>query len=455
MLRQKHKREKSHKEPQRMGRWATMTIQFAQTRYSKSGKVHIISVYRTTTTNSGDNSSMMQQRRELMRQGRQISPLAAFAKDIEEHLNSLHKRGDCFLIAGDFNCSLMNPVLTSITEKFSLTDIMSSTHTETPPTREHGSQTIDHMLISTSMLETIRRAEYLPFKYGVNSDHRALALDLDLERLKGDPEIKNERPQRVLDSRNCTTARKYKDTLTEFLKRIGKAQPLINISAPRTSRERRKAIRNLEMYDRKQTQMMLKTERSLPKKREWQWSPQLHEAVKIHQYWSIRQNAASGGRELHPDAKERIEESVKTLDKYQGHPEWTIWKQRRKSLQRLREANKQDGLNRQKFLDELIEQRSDAEATSVRAIKHNEYIIRLHRGFNLIIKPRRAQINKLQKKSRMEPRFTTRNRKSSEPYIFTMRFISANRNEGNPLLHRIHCTNTLDTAPPREKQRTS
>ena len=129
-----------------------------------------------------------------------------------------------------------------------------------------------------------------------------------------------------------------------------------------------------------------------------EWSPQLHEAVCIHHYWTIMQGSASSGKELHPESLAKLEESVSNFDKHQGNPHRKIWKQKRISLKNLKQAIKMDQQNRRKFLDDLIESRSAAEGVSIKTIKHAEHITRLHRRFNLLLKTPRKQVQKLRRK---------------------------------------------------------
>ena len=81
---------------------------------------------------------------------------------------------------------------------------MSTIHKDTPTTRDPGKNTIYHILASSSIMDAIRNAEYLPFRYGVNTNHRALTVDLNLSILQGKQEIETPTRIRVLYSRVCS-----------------------------------------------------------------------------------------------------------------------------------------------------------------------------------------------------------------------------------------------------------
>ena len=392
---QMHRKGRNTSDPWKMGRWAMTSLKFAPTAYVKTGRIHILSIYRATAQNSGINSSLMQQRRKLLNENRPPNPLATFSQDLHTQLTSLHEKGDALILLGDFNCSLQAPIIKSITEKFALTDIMSQIHGHTPPTREGGSLTIDHILLSTPIAAAIQKAEFLPFKFGINSDHRALIIDIDLNMISGRSNITTTKPQRALDSRKIISAKMYKDIMTEFLKNTETIKLLDSIPDPMNSRTKRTAIRRLELLDRKQTRAMIEAEKALPKQTGNEWSPELDESVRLHHYWTTIAGTTSAGKRLHQDTRRELEATVEHIDKYQGNPSRSVWSQKRFATKRLKQAKKFDQLNRKKFLRSLLETRSAAEKTTVQAILQAESKIHLHQRFKTILRPRRGQIREV------------------------------------------------------------
>ena len=179
-------------------------------------------------------------------------------------------------------------------QKLSLTDVMAEKIGRTPPTTEHGSSTIDHILISSQLLRAVTRAEYLPFKYGVFTDHRALVIDLSISTLRARIDPSPRRRIKKLNSKICPTASEYKTEMTEFLRDSGQVEKLFEIPTPTNKKTRRRAIRKLELFDRQQTKKMLTTEKKLPSRHGSMWSPMLK---------SLRQSSTIGKLPYTPNSK--------------------------------------------------------------------------------------------------------------------------------------------------------
>ena len=60
-----------------------------------------------------------------------------------------------------------------------MTDIISTLNGLTPPTRDPGHNKIDHTLAQLKLMTTIKKPEYLTFRYGIDTDHRDIVIDLD------------------------------------------------------------------------------------------------------------------------------------------------------------------------------------------------------------------------------------------------------------------------------------
>ena len=73
-----------------------------------------------------------------------------------------------------------------------------------------------------------------------------------------------QRGERKLCSKIITSASDYKTEMTNFLQNSGQVKKLNEIPEPEDRKSRRRAIRKLELFDRKQTRQMLQTEKSYP-----------------------------------------------------------------------------------------------------------------------------------------------------------------------------------------------
>ena len=200
---------------QQMGRWAYTMISVSNQNTTRSKRLHISFIYRENAGDLGDSWTLNQQRGILVDQVRYKSPQYAFSKDLEQQLASYHSEGDALILAGDFNCSLEDPLMKKSTNQFLLNHMMLSRSGATQPTRDLGTRTINHIFVSTMVVNLIENTEYLPFWYGMNSAHRALVIDIKSEDIWGDKPTPSTGHQRKLDSRQCTNVREYKAQMTK------------------------------------------------------------------------------------------------------------------------------------------------------------------------------------------------------------------------------------------------
>ena len=136
-----------------------------------------------------------------------MSPSSAYLKDLVQFIKKFQSADEAIILMGDFKCSLTDPLMKKIMTRFCLKDVISGIIGDTPPTRDPGSNTIDHVLCTPELFESISRAEYLPFRYGIDSDHRAIIMDMDLKRTGGEGVGQGDKKQRKIESRNCRAAK--------------------------------------------------------------------------------------------------------------------------------------------------------------------------------------------------------------------------------------------------------
>ena len=208
----------------------------------ESKTLRIITLYRATATNSGGNSTLHQQKEILLNDSRNISPDQAFVKDLDGAIQKYKRGNEALIVTGDFNATLRDPLIKGLMTKHCLTDVMSNTHHETPPTRDPGSKTIDHILCTENIFIALQHAEYLPFCFGIISYHRGILLDLKWDMLTTKGRQPPERIGRTFRSTNVDISIKYKQEITAFLLTTKLIAPVMAIPENPRSRERRRAI---------------------------------------------------------------------------------------------------------------------------------------------------------------------------------------------------------------------
>ena len=374
-----------------MGRWASTTLTFPKSKWIPNGNLHIYSICRATSEGSGHNSTLAQQRRALAIKGKDPKHQQAYIEDLDSQPTALDK-GDSLILAGDINCTLDDTLMKKLMPKHSITDIMFTILGETPPTRSPGTRTINHVTDSTKLKQAIRNDEYLPFGYGINSDHQAIIVDIDMKQLHGRATSTLSRGTRKLQSRNCVSARSYREEMSRYLQESGSFERLHSIKSHVKNRQRRRAIRGLELFDRSLTKNMLQAAKTLRRKPIQLWSPKLQDAVKLFHYWQALHRANIRGKRLH-QVIEKLEETITGLEKDQGQTRSSVRRQIKTSLKIVREITKNNREIRKKFLRETLHERSEAEARLIKTILFTEHIIKLHQNFNTISKKPRRGIN--------------------------------------------------------------
>ena len=388
------RKQKDEGDMQRLGRWAVLTIATPNIEVARSGKIRVLTAYRANAIDSGDNSTLNQQRRVLLQQRRQETPQKAFEVDIIKQMASYHSQGDAIILTGDFNCPISDRLLRTLSHKFSLVDVMSRHMKETPPTRDPGSKTIDHVLVSTTIVGHIQDAQYLPFRFGVDSDHRAIVVDISEHIFeKAPPESKGE--NRKLSSRKIHQARQYKTRMTEYLRNAKINQRLQIVEGLYKRKLRRRAIRNLELVDRRLSAVMRKLEKEIKRHQRRLWSPEIRDAAKMLHYWQTHHRALRRGCVLHPQVLERLEISIAGLDKDQGQQGASLSKQLKAAKKKMREANSMHRELRNRHMQRLMEERSAIQGSHIKAIRHAENMSQIHRNLNLVMKPSKEGIQEL------------------------------------------------------------
>ena len=163
-----------------MGRWTYLTL---KRKYQPP--ITIFSVYQVNIrpTNEIGITAWHQQRIALNKLGKShLHPRQAFIQDLTNKVKQLQSMNHDIILGGDFN-------ETTEKSRSGLLKLMIDTGLLDPWTHRfpthptfntyrRGSQRIDTILCSPAVLPMIRTMSYSPFNWFINSDHRAMILDL-------------------------------------------------------------------------------------------------------------------------------------------------------------------------------------------------------------------------------------------------------------------------------------
>ena len=203
-----------------MGRWTYVHLQRAEGRI-----LTIITIYQVcqTPTNKLGGTAWHQQRRALdLLQRTTEHPREAFMFDLTRLVKQLIQQGHELIVGGDWNDHIMTPRSTLL--KFSTTTGLVDPWLHFYPdhaefaTHERGSQRIDVVLVSSTLLQTIESISYSPVGILQNNDHRTIVLQMSSEKLFGRTQITLTRLQeRNVRANDKASVTKYVEAMYDHL----------------------------------------------------------------------------------------------------------------------------------------------------------------------------------------------------------------------------------------------
>jgi hypothetical protein len=202
----------TEKTQDRLGRWTSTKIQGKQNR-----SLRLISAYRCVQNFYGPLSVWNQQRYLLDVSGIQDDPLDLFDQQLGLFIEQCLETGEQVILGIDVNEDIRFGKFSAKMKTLGLTEICTHKHgTNTPSTYARGSQPIDAIYVSATILDSA--CGYLP----VTCDHRVLWIDVPVQTIlgRGLPKTPIWQPQR-LTLQDPRVVQKYVTTLTEFLQQRG------------------------------------------------------------------------------------------------------------------------------------------------------------------------------------------------------------------------------------------
>ena len=168
-------------DPHSLGRWAYMTIQGR-----KGVKVVVATVYRLSQSSKPDGyrTAYNQQYRHLRRQGIQNpEPKSQLCKDLLIQVN-IWKKDSEVIIMIDANDDMDNTEWANFVTRAELYDVMGMKHGHnSPSTYIKGTKTIDYILATSKVAESVTACGMFPYQTGIVTDHRGLWIDMDIPQL--------------------------------------------------------------------------------------------------------------------------------------------------------------------------------------------------------------------------------------------------------------------------------
>ena len=276
------------------GRWSWITLAGRGTK-----KITFISSYRVCdgAKEAPITSRTVRAQQEWMYADRGFSSVnlrEQFATDIITLVNEIQQNGHEVVIMMDANeGSGFGSAVDKIRYECNLADVHAlAGKTNPPPTYQRGTEKIDFVLISASLVCSVRAASILALHDGYLSDHRALLVDFDANSLfsSATSEILPA-AERRLTSTNPRAVHSYITTMKQHVTKhnlLHKIQRLQRLSDNNQWSDA--CIQEWETIDKLLSEARMASERKCKAKRTGQlpWSPALQKSGRTLLYWRLR-----------------------------------------------------------------------------------------------------------------------------------------------------------------------
>ena len=398
------------KENDKLGRWSSITIEGRGGR-----KVSIFSVYRVGNNKletAGGDTVWFQEYAALLSKGiKDPDPRQQILDDLEKTILRLKEDTDHqIIICIDANESTRSAKskIQQFIKNTGMIDCHRHFHPDLSetPTHAEGSTQIDYCIITSGIIESVKRCGITALHYDVQgADHRSVWLDLESNLLlKGVHKAPQSPPSRGLKLKNIKALQIFQEQLQEFCRQHRMREKMHRISQSLMETERisdttEKAQRisvwkdKLEEWDTLMMRLMLAAEKKCSKKgltRTYLWSRPLVVAGQRITYWKARKKVFSrkdgpillSGYALH--LHETFGKEKNHLDKEE------VVKELKEAWKHLRSIQKEDRAHRQAFLEELALERSKQQKikveSAIRQIMNAEESAESHEKLNYYLR---------------------------------------------------------------------
>ena len=277
------------------GRW--LSHQFK----GKNKNLKVYTLYRVNNSSHkpGSGSAWEQQRLLLQKDKIETNPRKQVVRELSAVLQNDIKNGFSILLMGDLNEGVDDKEGTNaMFSEMGLLNVVELKFKHLPKTHKEGSRAIDHIWGTADVITSVTSCGFAPFNLISYSDHRAVFVDINLQQLLEDEEIrvikptlrtlKSTNPRRVMDY-NKLVKNRWEDMRIDEKWAIIKS----NIKASGSSFQNVRAINNL---DKMINEMMMQSEDKATKissPMNNPWSEKLHKAVQLVNDWRYRVREAA------------------------------------------------------------------------------------------------------------------------------------------------------------------
>jgi hypothetical protein len=288
-------------DPSGMGRYSYQTFNGAN-----GTKLMFITAYRTcfqTIEGAGETTSYYHQWHNLLRQGHeQPNPRKNVLEDLKEKILSSIGHGFDICISIDANEELdshnrqfSNWIeqcgLISVHENFY--DVEFYDNNAIPSTYDRGENKIDYILCTPRLFSCIENVSIEAMNSGIPSDHRALIVDFNTDKLLGKTMNIAKNKTHILSSQNRKSSHQYRNELHNMLTEqnvFGRVDKVVRIFENSRIISKRMEWR-AEQLDNYITNCMLKAENLIQTYTTEDFSPEKVKRADIEKFWKMAEQA--------------------------------------------------------------------------------------------------------------------------------------------------------------------
>ena len=383
-----------------LGRWVYATLQ------GKDGrKLVVVTLYCLSQVYQplGWKTAYNQQYRHMRRKGEiNPKPHQQLYSDLLQQIE-IWSRDSEIIIMADANASLNEKHWSAFMTKANLYDVLGMKHGyNSPRTYIRGQKTIDFILATEGVLNSVMAAGMLPFQHGIISDHRGLWIDLNIASLlKGAIPPQQSKPVSIIPTtKQKDRCKKLRIAITKEIQARGLYAKINDLTLDSTSSVQ-DLINNMNKYDTELTEAILSCLDQLKPQWPFWWSKEIHHYYLLTKYWRIKQNEIVLGTNFATQLVSLRTDLPSDFDIYMGCPQLSIKSLLRKAKQHLKQLRANSFQKRQDELVNLTQIDSNTNTTDARvarkkknrlaAIAQSERQQRVHAKIRRYLKPQTKQ----------------------------------------------------------------
>jgi hypothetical protein len=321
---------KREEDPAKLGRWSSIRIQL------KGIEINFITAYRVNKSNINleNNTAYAQQWKEMTYRGiKNADPRKQTIDDLKKYIKSEieNKIEIVLMIDANESSEKRTEEMNEMIQECHLID----PHLMADPfgnveTYARGSKKIDFIFTTPRIYQSVTYTQICPYHELIESDHRALIIDLDPKSLELGDITYWKRPERQFSSTNKRSRIAFVTNCDLKAKKLMWKKRLDEIGKERDTTVLEKKLNDL---DKEVTDSLICEANKLMKKPQPPRSEELNRAILNHQLWRLAMKSIRTRRCF----RTRINQIAKKLNLQEDQEEW---KQPRVVASRLREANK-------------------------------------------------------------------------------------------------------------------